>query len=73
MSWEEESRLKEFENRVLWGIFGPKRGKIIQGCRKAQNVFSSSNIIIMIKSRTMRYGRHITRMGRKIKAFKVLN
>jgi hypothetical protein len=47
----EEHRLRVFENRVLRRIFGPKRD---EGWRKLHNeelhnVYSSPNIIIMIK------------------------
>jgi hypothetical protein len=43
-----------FENRVLRRIFGPKRGEVIGGWRKLHNeelhnLYSSSNIIGMIK------------------------
>jgi hypothetical protein len=30
----EECRLKVFENRMLRGIFGPKRDEVVGGCRK---------------------------------------
>jgi hypothetical protein len=47
-----------FENRVVGKIFGPKR-KITGGWRKLHNeelhnLYSSPNIITMIKSRTMK-------------------
>jgi hypothetical protein len=45
-----------FENRVLRRIFGPQRDKRTGGCRKLHNeelcnLYSSPNIIRMIKSR----------------------
>jgi hypothetical protein len=45
-----------FENRVLRRIFGPKRDEIIEGWRKSHseelyNMYFSTNIIIMIKSK----------------------
>jgi hypothetical protein len=48
-----------FENRVLRGIFGPKGDEIIGSWRKLHNeelhnLFSSPNIIKMIKSKKMR-------------------
>jgi hypothetical protein len=57
-----------FENRVLWRIFGPKRDEVIAGWRKLydeelHNVYSSPSIIIMIKSKRMRWTGHVTRMG----------
>jgi hypothetical protein len=53
----EEHRLRVFENRVLRGIFGPKRDEVTGGWRKLHNelhnLYSSPNIIRMIKSRRM--------------------
>jgi hypothetical protein len=51
-------------------IDGPKRDEIIGGWRKLhneelRNLYSSSNIITMIKSRRMRKTRHEARMGEK--------
>jgi hypothetical protein len=51
-------RLKVFENRVLRRIFGPKRDDVKGGWRKIHNeelhsLYSSSNIIKIIKSRRM--------------------
>jgi hypothetical protein len=48
-----------FENRVLRRIFGPKRGEVTGDWRKLHseelhNLYSSPNIIIMIKSRRIR-------------------
>jgi hypothetical protein len=45
-----------FENRVLRGIFGPKRDEVTGGCRKLHNeelrdLYSSPSIIRLIKSR----------------------
>jgi hypothetical protein len=49
----EEHRLTVVENRVLRGIFGPKRYEITGGWRKLHdedlhNLYSSPNAIIMI-------------------------
>jgi hypothetical protein len=54
-----EYRLRVFENRMLRRIFQPKRDEIIGGWRKLHNeglhnLYSSPNIIRMIKSRRMR-------------------
>jgi hypothetical protein len=48
-----------FENRVLRRIFGPKRDDVTGDWRKLHNeelhnLYSSPDIIIMIKSRKMR-------------------
>jgi hypothetical protein len=64
--WEEH-RLRFFENRVL-RIFGPKREED-GSWRKLHNdklhsLYYSSNIIMVIKSRRMRWAGHGARMGR---------
>jgi hypothetical protein len=55
----EEHRLRVFENRVLRRIFGSKRDEVIGGSRKLHNeglhsLYSSPNIIRIIKSRRMK-------------------
>jgi len=57
-----------FENRVLRGIFGPKRDEITGKCRTLHNeelndLCSSPNIVRMTKSRTVRLAGHVARMG----------
>jgi hypothetical protein len=64
----EEHRLRVFENRVLRRIFGPERGEN-RSWRKLHNdefhgLYSSLNIVRMIKSRRMRWTGHVARMGR---------
>jgi hypothetical protein len=73
----EEHRLRVFENRVLRRIFGRKRDEVTGGWRKLHNeelinLYSSPNIIRLIKSRTMRYERHVARMGEKRNAYRIL-
>jgi hypothetical protein len=56
LALREEYRLRVFENRVLRRIFGPKRDEVTGDWRKLHkeelhNLYSSSNIIRMIKSR----------------------
>jgi hypothetical protein len=60
LTLREEYRLRVFENRVLRRIFGPKRDEATGDCRKLhneelQNLYSSPNIIRIIKSRRMRW------------------
>jgi hypothetical protein len=55
----EGQRLRVFENRVLRGIFGPKRDEVRGEWRRLHNeelndLYSSPNIIRIIKSRRMR-------------------
>ena len=57
-----------FENRVLRRIFGPKgdevTGEWSKLCNKElKDLYSSLNIVWMIKLRRMRWAGHITRMG----------
>jgi hypothetical protein len=59
-----------FENRVLRRIFGPKRDEVTGGWRKLHNkelhdLYSSPNIITMIRSRGMRWTGHVVRMGKR--------
>ena len=57
----EEHRLRVFENRVLRGIFGPKRNGVTGEWRRLHDeelndLYSSPNIVMVIKSRRMRMG-----------------
>jgi hypothetical protein len=62
-----------FENRVLRRIFGTKRDDVTGVWRKLRtkelhNLYSSSSIIRMMKSRRIKWTGHVTRMGEKKKA-----
>jgi hypothetical protein len=77
LTFREEYRLKVFANRVLRGIFRLRRADIIGGWRKLHNeelhnVYSSSKIIRMIKSRRVRCAGHVAHMGDKKNAYRVL-
>jgi hypothetical protein len=67
LTLKEEQRLRAFENRELRRIFGPKRDEATGGWRKSRNevlhnLYSSPNIVRVIKSRRMRWAGRITRM-----------
>jgi hypothetical protein len=60
----QEHKLRVFENRVLRRIFGPKRDGVTGGWRKLyneelNNLYSSSSIIRIIKSRRMKWVGHV--------------
>jgi hypothetical protein len=62
----EEHRLRVFENRVLKRIFGPKReedGSWRKLHNELHNLYSSPNIVRVIKSRRMRWAGHVACMG----------
>jgi hypothetical protein len=66
----EGRRLRVFENRVL-KIFEPKRDEATWEWRKLHNedlndLYSSLNIIRVIKSRRMRWAGNVARMGEKM-------
>ena len=57
-----------FENIVLRRIFGPKRDEDTGEWRRLHNeelndLYTSPNIVRVIKSRRMRWARHVARMG----------
>jgi hypothetical protein len=65
-----ENKLRAFDNRLLWRIFGPKRDEVTGGWRKLHNeelrdLCSSPSIITMIKSRGMRWTGHVAPMSDK--------
>jgi hypothetical protein len=73
----DEHRLRVFDNRVLRRIFGPKRDEEKGEWRKLHNeelhnLYSSPNIIRIIKSRRMRWAGHVARMGEKRNAYRIL-
>jgi hypothetical protein len=64
-----------FENRVLRGIFGPKRDEVTGEWRKLNsgelhNLYSSPDITRQIKSRRIGWAGHVARMGEKRKLYR---
>ena len=59
-----------FENRVLRRIFGPKRDEVTREWRKLHkeelnDVYFSSNILLAIEWRRMRWVGHVAHMGER--------
>jgi hypothetical protein len=77
LTLREEYRLRGFENRVLRGIFGPKRDEVTGEWRKLHsgelhNLYLSPDIVRQIKSRRMRWAGHVARMGKGRNVYRVL-
>ena len=73
----EEHRLRVFEKRTLRRIFGPKRDGVTGEWRKLHNeelndLYSSPNIVRVMKSRRMRWAGHVARMEEGRDVHKVL-
>ena len=73
----EEHRLRVFENRVLRRISGPRRDGVTGQWRKLHDeelnyLYSSHNIVRVIKSRRMRWAGHVARMEEGRVVHKVL-
>jgi len=73
----EERRLRVFENRVLRRISGPKNEEVTREWRKLHNeelkgLYSSLNIVRVIKSRRMRWVGNVARMGERRDVYRVL-
>jgi hypothetical protein len=72
----EEHRLRVFENRVLRKILGPKREEDGSWRKlhndELHNLYSSPNIVSVIKSRRMRWAGHVARRGEGRGVYRVL-
>jgi hypothetical protein len=73
--WEEH-RLRVFENRVLRRIFGPKREEDGSWRKlhndELHNLYSSPNIVRVMKSRRMRWAGYVALMGEGRVVYRVL-
>ena len=68
LTLKEERKRRMFENMVLRGIFGPRRDEVTGKWRRLHNeelndLYSSPNIVRVIKSRRMRWAGYVARMG----------
>ena len=74
---ESASLLRVFENMVLRRIFGPRRDEVTGEWRRLHNeelndLYSSPNIVRVIKSRRMRWTGHVARMSEERGVYRVL-
>ena len=77
LTLREERKLKVFENTVLRIIFGPRRDEVMGEWRRLHNeelnnLYSSPNIVWVIKSRRMRWAGHVARVGEERGVYRVL-
>ena len=66
-----------FENRALRRIFGPRRDEVTREWRKLHyeelnDLYSSPNVVPVIKSRRIRWVGHVARMGERRGLYRVL-
>jgi len=76
LTLREERKLRMFENMVL-RIFGPRRDEVMGKWRRLHNeelndLYSSPNIVRVIKSERMRWAGHVARMGEEREVYRVL-
>jgi len=77
LTLREEHTLRVFENRVLRRIFGLKRNEVTGEWRKLHNeelnvLYSSPNIVQVIKLKRMRWAGHVARMWEERGMYRVL-
>jgi hypothetical protein len=74
---KEEGRLRIFENMILRRIFGTKRDEVTGEWRRLHKkelyaLYSSGNIIWVIKSRRLRWAGHVARVGERRGTYRAL-
>jgi len=77
LTLREERKLRVFEKRVLRKIFGPRRDEVTGEWKRLHNeeindLYSSPNMVRVIKSRRMRWAGHVARMGQERGVYRVL-
>jgi len=77
LTLREERKLRVFENMALRRISGPRRDKETGEWRRLHNeelndLYSSPNIVQVIKSRRMRWAGHVARVGEERVVYRVL-
>jgi len=77
LTLREERKLRVFENMVLRRISGPRRDKVTGEWRRLHNeelndLYSSPNIVRVMKWRRMRWAGHVARMGEERGVYRVL-
>ena len=77
MTLRKERKLRVFENKVLRRIFGPRRDEVTEEWRRLHNeelhdLYSSPIIVLVIKSRRMRWAGHVARMVEERGVYSVL-
>jgi hypothetical protein len=77
LTLREEHTLRVFKKRLVRTMFGPMRDEIKGGRgrllnEELHNLYSSPSIIRLIKSRRIRWERHVECMSEKRNAYRVL-
>jgi len=77
LTLREERKLRVFENMVLRRIFGPRRDEVSGKWRRLHNeelndLYTSPNIVRVIKSRRMRWAGHVGHMCEERGVYSVL-
>ena len=77
LTLRKERKLGVFEKKVLRRIFGPRRDEVTGEWRRFHNkelndLYSSPNIVRVIKSRRMRCAGHVARMGEERGVYRFL-
>jgi hypothetical protein len=76
LTLREECRLRVFENRMLKRIFGPGKDEVTEEWRRLHNeeindLYSSPDIVWVIKSRRMRWVGHVACMRERSGIYRV--